>query len=53
MDGCELCKPADVIFENELAYARPDSNALCRGPMLLNQAHRHVEERHSPGGYNI
>jgi len=77
MDGCELCKPVEVVFENELAYARPDSNALCDGHMLvvpkrhvadffgmsaeeqgavlrlLNQAHRFVEERHSPDGYNI
>lgn len=77
MIACEFCKPAEVVFENELAYARPDSNSLCRGHMLvvpkrhvadffgmsaeeqgavlglLNQAHRYVEERHSPGGYNI
>ena len=77
MPDCELCRPAQVVFENELAYARPDSNALAPGHMLvvpkrhvadffamtaqeqgallalLNQAHRYVEERHSPDGYNI
>jgi diadenosine tetraphosphate (Ap4A) HIT family hydrolase len=32
---CELCTPADVVFENELAYVRTDSNALSRGHMLV------------------
>jgi diadenosine tetraphosphate (Ap4A) HIT family hydrolase len=77
VQSCELCRPAEVVLENELAYVRPDSNALCPGHMLivpkrhvadffamtadeqdavlrlLNQAHRYVEERHSPGGYNV
>ena len=35
MQNCELCRPADVVFENELAYVRPDSNALCLGHMLI------------------
>jgi diadenosine tetraphosphate (Ap4A) HIT family hydrolase len=75
--NCELCRPTEVVFENELAYTRPDSSAMSRGHMLvvpkrhvadffgmsaeeqaavlalLNQAHRFVEERHSPDGYNI
>jgi len=75
--ACELCTPADLIFEKPLAYARYDSNALSRGHVLvvprrhvasffdmtieeqtevlhlLNQAHRLVEERFSPDGYNI
>ncbi|HEV3009108.1 MAG TPA: hypothetical protein VGX52_08760 [Burkholderiales bacterium] len=34
MAECELCRPGDVVFENELAYARSDSNALSRGHML-------------------
>lgn len=40
---CELCRPAEVVFENELAYARPDSNALSRGHMLV-VSRRHVAD---------
>ncbi|HET9351020.1 MAG TPA: HIT family protein [Burkholderiales bacterium] len=77
MKNCELCRPAEIVFENELAYVRPDTNALCVGHMLvipkrhvadffamttdeqgavlrlLNQAHRYVDERHLPDGYNV
>jgi diadenosine tetraphosphate (Ap4A) HIT family hydrolase len=77
VQNCELCRPAEVVFENELAYVRPDSSALCLGHMLvipkrdvadffamttdeqgavlrlLNQAHRYVEGRHLPDGYNV
>ena len=35
MDGCELCHASQAVFEDELAYVRPDSNALCRGHMLV------------------
>lgn len=38
---CELCKPAEVIFEKPLAYARHDSNALSRGHVLV-VPRRHV-----------
>ena len=33
--ACELCTPADVVLENELAYARYDDNALSRGHVLV------------------
>ena len=29
--ACELCVPADVVFENPLAYTRYDSNSLSLG----------------------
>jgi diadenosine tetraphosphate (Ap4A) HIT family hydrolase len=32
---CELCTPADVVLENELAYVRYDNNALSRGHVLV------------------
>lgn len=32
---CELCTPAEVVFENELAYVRYDSNPLSRGHVLV------------------
>jgi len=75
--ACELCKPAELIFEKPLAYARYDSHALSRGHVLvvprrhvagffemtaeeqaevlqlLNHAHRFVEQRFAPDGYNI
>lgn len=31
---CELCTPADVLLENDLAYVRFDSNSLTRGHVL-------------------
>ena len=31
---CELCTPAYVLFENELAYVRFDNNSLSRGHVL-------------------
>jgi diadenosine tetraphosphate (Ap4A) HIT family hydrolase len=75
--NCELCEPAEVLFEHELAYVRRDSRPLSRGHVLivprrhiasffemnaeeqmvvlemLNRAQRHVQEEHSPDGYNI
>ena len=32
--ACELCTPADVVLENDLAYVRYDSNSLSRGHVL-------------------
>ena len=32
---CELCTPADVLLENDLAYVRFDSNSLSRGHVLV------------------
>jgi len=43
LQDCELCRPAQVVFENELAYARPDSNALASGHMLVVPK-RHVAD---------
>ena len=31
---CDLCTPADVLCENELAYVRFDNNSLSRGHVL-------------------
>ena len=33
--ACELCTPADLLLENELAYVRFDSNSLSRGHVLV------------------
>jgi diadenosine tetraphosphate (Ap4A) HIT family hydrolase len=41
--ACELCAPADVLLENELAYARFDSNSLSRGHVLVIPR-RHVAD---------
>jgi diadenosine tetraphosphate (Ap4A) HIT family hydrolase len=41
--SCELCRPAEVVLENELAYVRPDNNALCRGHVLVVPK-RHVAD---------
>ena len=43
MTGCELCTPADVVVENDLAYARYDSNALCPGHVIV-VPRRHVAD---------
>ena len=40
---CELCAPADVLAENELAYARFDSNSLSPGHILI-VPRRHVAD---------
>jgi diadenosine tetraphosphate (Ap4A) HIT family hydrolase len=32
---CELCTPADVLLQNDLAYVRFDNNALSRGHALV------------------
>lgn len=43
MASCELCVPADVVIENELAYARYDSNSLCEGHVIVVPK-RHVAD---------
>jgi diadenosine tetraphosphate (Ap4A) HIT family hydrolase len=41
--GCELCVPVEVVVDNDLAYARYDSNALSRGHVLVIPK-RHVAD---------
>jgi diadenosine tetraphosphate (Ap4A) HIT family hydrolase len=43
MGACELCAPADVVFENALAYVRYDSNSLSPGHVLVIPK-RHVAD---------
>jgi diadenosine tetraphosphate (Ap4A) HIT family hydrolase len=43
MRDCELCRATEVLFENDLAYARPDNHALSRGHMLVVPK-RHVAD---------
>lgn len=43
MSGCELCTPADVVLENDLTYARFDSNSLSRGHVIVVPK-RHVAD---------
>jgi diadenosine tetraphosphate (Ap4A) HIT family hydrolase len=38
---CELCTPADVVLDDDLAYVRHDSNALSRGHVIV-VPRRHV-----------
>jgi len=40
---CELCTPAALVAENDLAYARLDSNALAPGHVLV-VPRRHVAD---------
>lgn len=40
---CELCSPASVLVENELAYARLDSRSLSPGHALI-VPRRHVSD---------
>jgi len=44
---CELCTPADVVLENELAYVRYDNNALSRGHVLV------IPKRHIPSFFDM
>lgn len=44
---CELCTPADVVLENELAYVRYDNNALSRGHVLV------IPKRHVPSFFDM
>jgi diadenosine tetraphosphate (Ap4A) HIT family hydrolase len=39
---CELCAPADVLFETALAYVSPDARALSMGHVIVVPK-RHVE----------
>ena len=39
---CELCTPADVLFETALAYVSPDGHALSKGHVIVVPK-RHVE----------
>ena len=39
---CELCAPADVLFETALAYVSPDAHALSKGHVIVLPK-RHVE----------
>jgi diadenosine tetraphosphate (Ap4A) HIT family hydrolase len=43
LSACELCTPRDVVLENELAYARYDSNSLSRGHVIVVPK-RHVAD---------
>jgi diadenosine tetraphosphate (Ap4A) HIT family hydrolase len=43
MEACELCRPADVVLENDLAYVRSDNHALSRGHLLVVPK-RHVAD---------
>ena len=40
--ACELCIPAEVLFETPLAYVRPDSSSLSKGHVIVVPK-RHVE----------
>jgi diadenosine tetraphosphate (Ap4A) HIT family hydrolase len=40
---CELCRPANVVADNDLAYVRLDSNALAAGHVLV-VPRRHVAD---------
>jgi diadenosine tetraphosphate (Ap4A) HIT family hydrolase len=40
---CELCAPASLLAENDLAYARFDSNALAPGHVIV-VPRRHVAD---------
>lgn len=40
---CELCTPAQVVAENDAAYARLDSNALAPGHVIV-VPRRHVAD---------
>ena len=42
MNDCELCTPAEVLFETPLAYVRPDGNSLSKGHVIVVPK-RHVE----------
>jgi diadenosine tetraphosphate (Ap4A) HIT family hydrolase len=41
--GCELCTPAEVVFESQLAYVRHDSQPLGAGHLLI-VPRRHVAD---------
>jgi len=43
MSDCELCRPGDVVAQNELAYARLDSHSLASGHVIV-VPRRHVAD---------
>jgi diadenosine tetraphosphate (Ap4A) HIT family hydrolase len=43
LSRCELCVPADVVIENDLAYARLEGNSLSRGHLVVVPK-RHVAD---------
>jgi diadenosine tetraphosphate (Ap4A) HIT family hydrolase len=43
LSGCELCAPAEVVLENDLAYARSEGNPLSRGHVIV-VPRRHVAD---------
>ena len=43
MEECELCRPSEVLLENDLAYVRYDSNSLSHGHVLVVPK-RHVAD---------
>jgi diadenosine tetraphosphate (Ap4A) HIT family hydrolase len=47
LSGCELCVPADVVIENDLAYARFEGNSLSRGHVIV------VPRRHVPDFFDM
>jgi diadenosine tetraphosphate (Ap4A) HIT family hydrolase len=47
MEVCELCRPAEVVFESDLAYARYDSNSLSRGHVIA------VPKRHVANFFDL
>ncbi len=42
-DDCELCRPDQVLFEDQAAYVRFDNNSLSRGHVLV-VPRRHVAD---------
>jgi len=43
MSACELCTPADVVAENDLAYAAYERSSLSRGHIIVVPK-RHVAD---------
>ncbi len=41
--GCELCVPADVVFESDFAYVRHDNHSLSKGHVIVVPK-RHVAD---------
>jgi diadenosine tetraphosphate (Ap4A) HIT family hydrolase len=41
--ACQLCRPAEVVAQNELAYARADDGALSKGHVIV-VPRRHVAD---------
>lgn len=43
LPNCPFCRPDDILFENELAYVRPDKNPVNPGHLLIIPR-RHVAD---------